>query len=206
VTAAEYCLYVTDYTEPPVAAALPRGAFESWAKGLDKYVFKISLKDGQENVSKYVKPGQLCSIQRLRVINSVVEGQLHGRVGGGEMLIRRIHADWEESEAVMALLMSVFSILEFCVGFDGERRRRNQWQHAYQAAADPKHATRSTKYGPHKTIAQIKNENKLPDKFRLVARVVDFAPFDVRDFVVSKCSGCQEECACLSQFFFLGCR
>lgn len=44
---------------------------------------------------------------------------------------------------------------------------------------------------PKATIKQIRANEKYPNKFRLVARIVDFAPLNIKDFTRRRCHSCK---------------
>lgn len=45
------------------------------------------------------------------------------------------------------------------------------------------------------SIGEILANDKWPNKFRLTARIKDFYPLQLEDFVVLRCMQCEEECA-----------
>lgn len=100
-TEPESFLYVTDYTKPPIASRLPRGATQTWAENLGRFVFKMSLRDGQEDAVEQIECGEIYSIRKVRAIMSVVNGQFQGRLGGNDRLIKVLS---EEDEMAKVLL------------------------------------------------------------------------------------------------------
>lgn len=171
-------LYVTDYTIRRNLHSQASGA--QWALGLEGRVLRIMLHGNQADMSRRVQIGSICRINKLRIKQSQSENQLQGMLGGQERLILSLDPDSEPAiqlksrKAELRKAAQVSECQTSAMSFQPESQSRGP----------------IVKRRSERTILQIKNSKKCPNKFRILARVVDFRPLDLRDAVLFRCKKC----------------
>ncbi|TFK76258.1 hypothetical protein BDN72DRAFT_830807 [Pluteus cervinus] len=163
---ADAYIYVTDYTLHAEFAY--RGLDADWARNLDGYIHKIRLLDEQVNLAKGLAPGSFCTIMRLRLRRSPVDGIVSGYLGGKQRSIQMLSPHNTTKEELRSLLV-----------------RKQEWNQALPTKSVVPQPSRS-----HQTIQEVV-ESKAPNKHLIRARVVDFWPFDLDDCFFVKCDKCQ---------------
>lgn len=174
----EPVVYVTDYTFNPNLFNPTESA--PWALGLDRRIVKIVLEGGQKGRARDLQPGTMYRIKNLRLINRIgVKGDF-GRLGGDERLI--IAADDRKKEDVQALL-----------------QRKEKWKLEMKrdgVSVEPvaNSATTSRPRTPETfqdlTLKQVIANTVCPSTFTVVARVIDFHPFNLDQATYLRCMKC----------------
>jgi hypothetical protein len=77
---------------------------ESWGRSLEGRILKIQLCDEQVDRAKSLEPGAYYKIKNLRLKNSVVQGQLVGRLGSEEILIQMLDPNNQENNELKELI------------------------------------------------------------------------------------------------------
>ncbi|KAF8891203.1 hypothetical protein BD779DRAFT_1513799 [Infundibulicybe gibba] len=170
------CLFVTDYT--------PHSDFppfdEPWVpKGLSGHIVKIILRDAQVDMAQAVQVGSYYSIEKLRIQKSAITKQFQGSLGGSESLIHLLNPRNTSNESLSQLL-----------------RHKEEWQAEGQPMVSPADARPRKSPCPRPEGQRFRHKN-LPNKFRLVAKIVDFWPLQLHDCVSMFCSNCKSK-ACFS--------
>ncbi|TFK42385.1 hypothetical protein BDQ12DRAFT_676116 [Crucibulum laeve] len=176
-------IYVTDYTSHPNLFATQLQ--EAWARRLEGHVAKIVLMDAQSTMAESVKIGSYYSIKKLRLKRSTTGNQFQGFLGGNEPLIRMLNATNKENQHLADLL-----------------KRKEEWQKdpsrpqiANPAPLIPVYKPEVTsihdKRRIHTSIKDVKENISCPEKFRIIARIVNLFPTHHPESAVAFCTNCK---------------
>ncbi|KAG6336324.1 hypothetical protein ID866_2773 [Astraeus odoratus] len=177
-------VYATDYTFNP---NLPERAFDAkWARGLDHRVLRVKLDDAQARTVNDIVAGSFYKILNLRLIRRRDSSSSHARLGGEERLIHPLHEVDHEQYATL-------------------KTNKDQWKReleldgvsqtpepglAQNASVDQ---LRTLPRAVDSTIEEALSSPTCPSKFTVVARTVDFFPFDLQDASVLRCMNCETD-------------
>ncbi|KAI5117475.1 hypothetical protein M0805_007179 [Coniferiporia weirii] len=181
-------LYVTDYTDNSLLATYKPNALERVLDGRPISFFKIGAW-GERDIVRDMEVGCIYQISDVRV-SLDRNGGLKGGLKYPNQRITKVNIKKNDSPAVIALFKR-----------KGELKHRMSKSSEVPLAQTPKDdyepdigvAVRSRHTDqPKSTIEEIKGATKCPNKYRLVARVVDFFPMDISDFTVRRCRKCKK--------------
>jgi hypothetical protein len=97
-------LFVTDYTIHDYGPRLKTEDLTTWAKGLDKRIFKIWLRDAQAQIGRNMEAGEFYDINKVRMKKGTGEYSFMGFLGGAERLIYKLNPKGTKNERLQALL------------------------------------------------------------------------------------------------------
>lgn len=87
-------IFITDYTQHRDLPVITT----PWSQGLEKYISKVVLIDGQAEMARTVEPGNFYIIRKLRMTHSTTGNQFQGRLGGAERLIHKLNKESNNSD------------------------------------------------------------------------------------------------------------
>ncbi|KZT09597.1 uncharacterized protein LAESUDRAFT_512246 [Laetiporus sulphureus 93-53] len=202
-------LYVTDYTSrpdlSPVAATTPE------FRDLEDRVVKIALFDAQVESAKNLESGDFILVRNLRMRPSRSSRRLVGRLASNQRYIVKLQPD-ARNEELRDLLRrkETWTVQRNQKSRKNERKKggekRIAGRYTKGAAANhprlffpnnvasiPPSENTAVACKVAKTIQQVEESEKCPNKFRIRARIVDFFPEKVTDFIQRRCAECQQE-------------
>ncbi|TFY82973.1 hypothetical protein EWM64_g1044, partial [Hericium alpestre] len=169
-------IYVTDYTARDDLTSPP---VEDWSRELAGRIFKVELRDGHNEMAKQMPAGSFFTIKNLKLQTKGDHPKLIGHLGGHDRLLDKLNSN-SDSEKLAALL-----------------KRKAQWKRgidgAGSAQSHPRASTASaggSRKG-YSSICQIEANEKCPGRFRLRARIFDFAPA-LKECSKAICTKCDE--------------
>ncbi|KAG6862080.1 hypothetical protein C0995_007210 [Termitomyces sp. Mi166 len=181
------CIYVTDYTS---RNELVSGRVQDpWGAGLDGFILRIALFNNQVEIAKTIQVGAFYDIKKLRLKQSAIARQFQGQLGGVERLISLLNPKKTSDDRLTAL-----------------KQRKEEWQRSLKTVDAPittnhpakikiepnqKNANQLEHRG--KTFAELRADDKCPNKNRIFARVVDFRPWRLSDAVIIHCTHCRRD-------------
>lgn len=219
-------LFATDYTSRTDLA--PIAATADWTRGVSAdRIVKIGLQDEQTKAAGELRAGDVVAVRNLR-LKAIAEGRnVAGVLGGFDRLIFKLNPVNSGNEECLALMRCVLPGDLFCSGVDWTWRcsRKSAYERRAQEkrpepqkvktaangrkitkapAAVPKKAAQgkiSTRSKGAVMLSEIlgREYTKL-EAFRVVARVVDYSPVDIEDFVVLYCTNCKRKYVPLYSF------
>ncbi|KAG5354094.1 hypothetical protein C0989_009792 [Termitomyces sp. Mn162] len=169
------CIYVTDYSS---RNELVLGKAQStWGAGLDGFILRIALFNNQAEMAKTIQIGAFYDIKKLRLKQSPTTRQFQGQLGGIERLIFLLNPKNSPDEKLTAL-----------------KQRKEKWKKSSKAVdadasiiinpsvkSEPNQNDAKQPVRRGKTIAELRTDEKCPNKTRIFARVVDFRPWKLSD-------------------------
>ncbi|KZP21160.1 hypothetical protein FIBSPDRAFT_519794 [Athelia psychrophila] len=173
------CCYITDYTRHPDLPLISET--NDWARRLERRIVKVVLWDGQVDMAKNIETGSFYTIRNLRLLPSTTGDYIQGRLGGAERLINKLRSGDSTNERLATLLQN-----------------KQRWEEGHpkidhRQADSP--GTTSTKDHPRNgfsTIREILSSQICPNKYRTTARIRDFFPFNLNNFVMRRCKYCDK--------------
>ncbi|KAI0345219.1 hypothetical protein BDW22DRAFT_1354123 [Trametopsis cervina] len=189
-------LYVTDYTPRSDNCMISPTA--DWTRGIDQnLIVKVGLYSEQMKAVEALQDGDFISIRKMR-LKSIANGTVGGMLGGEERLIYKLDPRTTGNEHCLALL-----------------ERKEAWEDAQQRREEQKRLTKKPlqKKTVTQRVKQVKPVKKKPTmqrlpktscvrdleklhpeaasaRFLVLARVVDYYPDNVEDFISLYCSSC----------------
>ncbi|TFY82565.1 hypothetical protein EWM64_g1453 [Hericium alpestre] len=169
-------IYVTDYTarddlkSPPV---------EDWSRELAGRILKVELRDGHNEMAKQMPAGSFFTINNLKLQTKGGHPRLIGHLGGHDRLLDKLNPN-SDNERLVALL-----------------KRKAQWKRGIDGAGSAQNHRRASTASAggsrkgYSSIRQIEASEKCPGRFRLRARVFDFAPA-LKECSKPVCTKCDE--------------
>ncbi|KAI0077127.1 hypothetical protein K474DRAFT_1662065 [Panus rudis PR-1116 ss-1] len=192
-------LYVTDYMKRTNLA--PVRPFEDRPTDLDKdYILKVELHDEQAATAESLSIGDFVSLSNLRLRGNSSRQAMFGEMRGSQRLIYKLNAKNSASDDLRALLERRAEWQETMKQREAEKtqtetRRKDKSGGNEKGGTSPEveairklGLTRGTK-----TFRQVAACSICPARFMVVARVVDFWPLRLEDFVVLYCTQCKED-------------
>ncbi|KAH0583660.1 hypothetical protein H2248_009273 [Termitomyces sp. 'cryptogamus'] len=181
------CIYVTDYSS---RNELVLGKAQStWGAGLDGFILRIALFNNQAEMAKTIQIGAFYDIKKLRLKQSPTTRQFQGQLGGIERLIFLLNPKNSPDEKLTAL-----------------KQRKEKWKKSSKAVdadasiiinpsvkSEPNQNDAKQPVRRGKTIAELRTDEKCPNKTRIFARVVDFRPWKLSDAVIIHCTNCRKD-------------
>ncbi|KAI0086229.1 hypothetical protein BDY19DRAFT_962069 [Irpex rosettiformis] len=193
-------LYVTDYTPRNDLSFI--AATADWTRGIEHdKILKVALYNAQAKAAESLRDGDIIAIRKMR-LKALVNGSLSGILGGEERLIFKLDSRNTGNEYCIELL-----------------QRKEAWE-SVQRRKEKEKANRKGKAPPKKSLVQevvkIKekkkpnppsrlpkttcindlqkiHQNSAPGKYLILARVVDYWPEKIEDFVSLYCSNCGQD-------------
>ncbi|KAF9014016.1 hypothetical protein BDQ17DRAFT_435738 [Cyathus striatus] len=179
-------IYVTDYTKHSDISFNPgdlKGSIP-WPDNLEGRVVKIAMLGKQAAMAKYVVVGSYYLIKKLRLKYTTVGRELRGWLGGGEKLICQLRADNVELQSLLQRKKEWNSINEINPRTE-ERSQESKMLRIKQSVST---------FDRH--FSSIKEVNACPispNKFRVVAKLVDFYPPTLQNAAIAYCRQCKED-------------
>ena len=94
-------IYCTDYSSRDDFAPIPPKA--TWAKGLENLVVRFVLSEGQSLIAKFLKPGDFCRFDKMRLRLDRDSRRVIGFIGGNEDLMAKLNPKNKENAALQDL-------------------------------------------------------------------------------------------------------
>ncbi|RXW20528.1 hypothetical protein EST38_g5317 [Candolleomyces aberdarensis] len=94
-------VYCTDYTSRDDFARIPSRA--PWAKELETRIVKFILSEGQSLIAKFVKPGDFCRFNKMRLRLDRESGRVIGIVGGNQDSMEKLNPKNRENKILQDL-------------------------------------------------------------------------------------------------------
>ncbi|KAI0683714.1 hypothetical protein BC835DRAFT_1423045 [Cytidiella melzeri] len=191
-------LYVTDYTSRSDLSFIPETA--EWTRNIDhNAIVKVAVYNAQAKAAEGLTGGDIIAIRKMR-LKSTANGALSGILGGDERLIYKLDPKTTGNEHCIELV-----------------RRQKAWESAQNRREEEKMKRKGPRKKPpvveanavekvkKRTIPQrlpqttcVRDLEKIhpdtgPARFLVLARVVDYYPDQIEDFVALYCSKCEED-------------
>ncbi|KAH8117006.1 hypothetical protein DFH11DRAFT_1578632 [Phellopilus nigrolimitatus] len=197
-------LYVTDYTENSLVSAYKPEGLKRALGGRPVPVFHIGAWDSRELV-RDMEIGSIYYFADVR-LSTDNDGGFKGNVKFADQRIAKVNVRKSEDPAVVALFKrkGEFKIKQAAAASQvsavspGEQDISGTTQHAAkdhetisQVVVSFAVKSRHTDQ-PKSSIKAIRETNKCPNKYRLLARIVDFYPMDINEFAVRRCRSCKK--------------
>ncbi|GJE87059.1 hypothetical protein PsYK624_031420 [Phanerochaete sordida] len=194
-------MWVTDYTTRADLAPIASTAAEH-AHGLPtERILKVALTDEQAGVGAALAPGDVVAVRKLR-LKGARGRDVAGVLSGSERLVHKLNPQTTGSEECLALLSRKKAWKKQVE----EEKARGKAKPNGKAGGAPNGkgtmAVRKKQKEPAKerprhtvTLRQLHSlhDGSKPMWYRVVARVVDFFPHDIKNWVVLHCTGCDKD-------------
>ena len=205
---------MTDYTENPILSTFIPEPLKKQLKGKLVPLLHIGCWDERDNL-RDMKPGDIVKLTEVRIHNSQ-DNQYQGRLKLTDQHSTKLSANSTEPMVHELLryvsISSIYTytgLYEQIVHFMFDIRRKEEYDIKFAEQPSPELIdtpalenktllvsnvvkSRHTNQ-PLSTVKRILATKKCPNKFRLIARIVDFYPKDIRDFTLQFCKNCNQE-------------
>ncbi|KAF7311428.1 Telo-bind domain-containing protein [Mycena kentingensis (nom. inval.)] len=191
-------IYVTDYTSHDLLRPIHG---KLWANGLDKHVLKITLHDGQREMSPTLSVGEIYVVRNLRVAcGTFMYGKLGGkrktsmeRIGENDTNYGAARAEAIERKKRLTGPVSVAPISAAATKPERPSAVVPVAAPSRAVPAPPRPSPRELAPN-HETIQQVEaHPDSVECPFFLQARVVDYFPFRLGDTFRRFCRKCEHE-------------